>query len=73
MKKKNKFDFSGLVLVGHIGYVGITPILVGVFLGGLLDDKIGTKGIFMIIFIVLGAISGLWNIYRITDQYNKRK
>ena len=73
MKKKNKIDFSGLYLISYIGYAGISPILVGVFLGSLIDKKAGTDGVFMIIFIIFGAAAGIFNLYKIADKYSKRK
>lgn len=73
MKRKNKYDFSGLYLLSQLGYAGITPILVGVFLGDLLDKKLGTDGIFMIIFIIIGSVAGIINLYKIASDYSKRK
>ncbi len=73
MKKKRKIDFSGLYLISHIGYAGITPILLGVFLGRLADKKAGTNGVFMITFIIVGAVTGILNLYKIADKYSKRK
>ncbi len=73
MKRKRKIDFSGLYLISQIGYAGITPILLGVFLGGLADKKVGTNGVFMITFIIFGAGAGILNLYKIADKYSKRK
>ena len=73
MKRKNKYDFSGLYLLSHLGYAGITPILLGVFLGGLLDKKVGTDGIFMTVFIIIGSGAGILNLYKTASEYSKRK
>ncbi len=73
MKKKNKIDYSGLSMLSNIGYSVLAPILVGLYIGGLIDDKVGTGGIFRVIFIVLGAAAGMLNIFKITEKYTKRK
>jgi F0F1-type ATP synthase assembly protein I len=73
MKKKNKIDYSSLSLLSHIGYSVIIPILLCLYIGGLIDEKAGTGGIFTIIFIILGAAAGILNIFKITDKYTKRK
>lgn len=73
MKKKNKIDYSYLSLVSHIGYSVLAPILLGLYIGGLIDEKIGPGWIFRIIFIVLGSAAGILNIFQISEKYSKRK
>lgn len=73
MKKKNKIDYSYLSLISHIGYSVLAPILVGLYIGGLIDEKIGPGWIFRIIFIVLGSAAGILNIFQISEKYSKRK
>ena len=41
----------------------VIPIVLGVWLGGKLDSKLGTKGLFLIVFILLGVASGFRNVY----------
>jgi len=49
----------------NIGYYIITPLVIGVFLGKVIDNKIGSH--FFIIFgIVLGAFGALYNLFRLT-------
>ena len=73
MKNKNKIDYSSLSLLSHMGYSVIIPIFLGLFIGGLIDEKAGTGGIFRIIFIVIGSAAGILNIFKISDKYTKRK
>ncbi len=73
MKKKDKIDYSYLSLVSHIGYSVLVPIFLGLYIGGLIDEKIGPGWIFRIIFIVLGSAAGILNIFQITEKYSKRK
>ena len=73
MKKKDKIDYSYLSLVSHIGYSVLVPIFLGLYIGGLIDEKIGPGWIFRIIFIVLGSAAGILNIFQISEKYSKRK
>ena len=75
MKKK---DYNGalknLALVSQIGISVVTPILLGVFLGQFIDKKLGTNGVFAIIFIIVGAGAGFLNIFKSAGgKGNKRK
>jgi len=56
-----------------MGYSVLIPIFLGLFIGGLIDEKAGTGGIFRIIFIVIGSAAGILNIFKISDKYIKRK
>ena len=75
MKKKNHKDtLQSLALISQIGFSVITPILIGVYLGQFIDEKIGTEGIFSIVFIILGAIAGFFSLLKISNyQFKKRK
>lgn len=73
-KNNNKDTLKNLTLISQIGISIITPILLGVFIGQLLDKWVNTKGVFMIIFIILGVGGGFMNLFKITGLWkNKRK
>lgn len=76
MKKddKNKEIFRNLSLISQIGLSMITPILLGVFIGQHLDRWLNTKSFFVITLIILGAVGGFMNLFKITGAWkNKRK
>ena len=76
MKKddNNKEIFKNLTLISQIGISMITPILLGVFIGQLLDQWLGTESFFVITLIILGAGAGFMNLFKITGAWkNKRK
>ncbi|MBU5310714.1 AtpZ/AtpI family protein [Tissierella carlieri] len=75
MKNKNYKDiFQNLTLITQVGLSVITPILLGVFLGQFIDNKVGTNGIFSIIFIIFGVGAGFLNIFKLAgNKGNKRK
>ena len=75
---KNNKDYKdalkNLALISQIGFSIITPILLGLFIGQFLDNKLGTKGIFAIVFIILGVGGGFVNLFKITGtSKDKRK
>lgn len=74
MKNKNHKDtLKGLAIISQIGFSVITPILIGVYLGQFVDKKIGTKSIFSIIFIILGAGAGFLSLFKISNYQFKKK
>ncbi len=73
-KKNNKNMLQNLSLITQIGLSIITPIIMGVYLGGFIDKKVGTEMIFTLIFIILGAIAGFLNLFKLADKdRNNRK
>lgn len=76
MKKDDKYKgtLKNLTLISQIGISMITPIFLGVFIGQVLDNWIGTESFFVITLIVLGAGAGFMNLFKITGAWkNKRK
>jgi ATP synthase protein I len=67
-KKNNKNMYKNLALITQIGLSIITPILLGVYLGGLLDKKLKTEMIFTLTFIVIGAGAGFLNLFKFIDK-----
>lgn len=52
----------------NIGVYLITPILLGVIIGYNLDIYLKRKPLFTIFFIILGAISSFYNLFRFTKE-----
>ncbi|MEW8972577.1 MAG: AtpZ/AtpI family protein [Tissierellaceae bacterium] len=76
MKKDRDYGdiLKNISLISQLGISIITPILLGVFIGQLIDKWVGTQGIFVIVFIILGAGAGFLNIFKLTGtKGNKRK
>ncbi len=44
----------------------ITPILLGVYIGQFIDKKVGTKGIFTIILLLIGVGGAFVNLFKLT-------
>jgi len=69
----DKKFFNYLALITQLGLVIVTSILIGLFVGIFLDRKIGTGGIFTIIFVIFGAIGGFIAAYRLIKDLDKRR
>lgn len=72
-KNNHKDTLQNLALISQIGFSVITPILLGVFIGRFLDEKLSTRGIFSIIFVIFGAITGFIYLLRLsTKKFGKK-
>lgn len=72
--KNNKNMLQNLSLITQVGLSIVTPIIIGVYLGGFIDKKVGTDMIFTLIFIILGAGAGFLNLFKLADKNkNNRK
>jgi len=52
-----------LSLVSQIGIIMALPIFGSVFLGHWIDEKVGTNGPFLIIFILMGIYISFRNLF----------
>jgi len=62
--KNNRQWTENLVLVSQLGLTMVGSICFCFFLGLYLDQWLDTKGVFIIIFILLGVFGGGVTIYR---------
>ena len=52
----------------NIGVYLITPILLGVIIGYNLDIYLKRKPLFTLLFIILGAVSSFYNLFKLTKE-----
>ncbi len=71
MKKNKGNTLKYLSLITQVGLSSITPLLMGVYIGNLIDKKIGKQGVFSIILLILGAMTGIYNIYKLAGPKKK--
>ena len=62
--KKNRVWAENLSVVMQIGLTMAGCILFCFFIGFYLDKWLGTRGIFITIFIILGVVGGAVTVYR---------
>lgn len=83
MKNKTKI-LANLALITQIGFTVVLMLIACIFIGKYLDDKFGTKVLFLIIFTILGVLSAFNYIFKIglkgigssrntTVNYNKKE
>ena len=65
MKTKKGHALQNMALVSYIGIAMMVPILAGVVGGRWLDERFGTKPVFLFVLIVCGVIIGGRNVYRL--------
>ena len=65
-KNKNtvKSGLEGLVLFSQLGLTMALPIILGAIAGHWLDEKFGTRVIFLLILVCLGIAGGIAGAYR---------
>ena len=74
MKKKDKQGiYRNLALITQIGIIIATSILLGLFIGRFLDDKLGTKWIFTFIFLIIGVMAGFANLFKLAGVKGKKR
>lgn len=65
--------FQNLVLVSQIGIMMIVPIVMGLFIGKFLDQKLGSGNVFLFIFLVIGVGAAFVNLYKVGMRDHKKK
>ena len=71
-KREKGHPLENLALISQIGIAMITPIIMGLYLGRWIDNKLNTQPIFLFVFIVMGVIAGFMNLFKITTKDTKR-
>jgi len=71
MGKKDLGMYQNLVFVSQIGISMALPIFMGVYGGNWLDQRFGTKGIFLLIGILFGVGTSFMNLYKIAIAKSK--
>jgi len=66
-KTPTKLDFS-LANSFNIGYYLITPLLIGVFFGLLLDNFLKTKPVFTLTLLSFGMMGTLYNLWKLIKE-----
>jgi len=72
--KKDSKDKSNLQKWAALSSLGLTlpsSIAVGLFFGYMLDKWLGTKPWLLLVFTVLGVVSGLMSLIRGIRKYDK--
>lgn len=64
---------EALALCSQLGLTLATPIVFGAVLGHWIDNKLGTRMLFLIILLIFGVFAGLMGAYNQVMNVTKRK
>lgn len=70
--KDNKNILKNISLITQIGLSMITPILLGVYFGGFIDEKVGTDMVFKIAFIIIGVAVAFLQLFKLSNTKDKK-
>ncbi|MCK4888513.1 MAG: AtpZ/AtpI family protein [Candidatus Aminicenantes bacterium] len=62
-----------LAAYSTLGIMFPASIAIGLFIGVVLDDLLGTDPVLTIIFTIYGLAAGFYNFFKIVNKYEKRK
>jgi ATP synthase protein I len=65
--------YKSLGFLSSVGICMVTSILIGMVMGYYLDRWLDTAPWFLLIFLVLGIVSGFRNIFILTERELKRQ
>ncbi len=65
--------FKSLGFLSSVGITLVVSTFIGLGMGWWLDQKLGTKPWFTLIFLVLGIVSGFRSMYILTAREVKRQ
>lgn len=71
MGNKDFKMYENLIFVSQIGISMAMPIFLGVYGGNWIDQRVGTKGIFLLIGVLLGTGTSFMNLYKIAISKSK--
>ena len=71
-RHKKKTEPQGLGIGMKISLDLISPIIVGILIGLGFDKIFSTKPVFFLIFLLLGIITGFYNIFKSMQKLNKK-
>ena len=60
-------DRSSLGLVMRVGVELVSAVIVGLAIGWGLDAWLGTRPLFLILFVFLGGVAGIFSIWRLVS------
>lgn len=69
--KKGRTDYRQIGLLGTIPFIIAVSPLIGYFIGGWIDKKLGTDPIFMVVFIGLGLAAAVKETVKIIKEASR--
>jgi ATP synthase protein I len=63
-KKNQKREFADIARLTSVGIGLIISVMIGYWLGSLIDKHIHTAPVFTMVFLILGIGAGMLNVFR---------
>jgi len=75
LKKERKpgYSYVEYTVLGSVGTQLVVSIFMGFGIGYWLDKWLGTRPVFMLVFMLLGVVAGFLNIYRTVGKGTRGK
>ncbi len=68
-KKPSKINYGKIAAISSLGLMLPSSIAVGLFLGYYLDKFFGTRPWLLLVFFILGAVSGFHSLIRGLNKF----
>ncbi len=68
-KKSSKINYGKIAAVSSLGLMLPSSIAVGLFLGYYLDKFFGTRPWLLLVFFILGTVSGFYSLIRGLNKF----
>ncbi len=68
-KKPSKINYGKIVAISSLGLMLPSSIAVGLFLGYYLDKFFGTRPWLLLVFFILGIVSGFYSLIRGLNKF----
>ena len=68
-------DWEPLKLAALVSTVGIAMVIatfMGLYVGVVLDKRLGTSPLFTLLFLILGIAAGFWNLWKLAKRTIKK-
>jgi ATP synthase protein I len=71
MDKDKRKSYTQMAYASSIGIGMVFAVFGGLFLGNLLDKKLGTTPFFTFVLLLMGIVAGFRSLYKLVKQYFK--
>ncbi|MCF8054067.1 MAG: AtpZ/AtpI family protein [Deltaproteobacteria bacterium] len=62
-------SLAPMAYASTVGMIFIVVVLTSLFIGGLLDKKLGTGNVFSLVFVFLGLVASFYNMYMMIKKH----
>lgn len=71
MDKESKKAYTQMAYASSVGIGMVLAVFGGLFLGNMLDNKLGTSPFFTFLLLLMGVVAGFRSLYNLIKKYFK--